>query len=216
VQGAPDPTSTAPQTGAQAQTQTPNTSATVGATTAEPSATAEAQTPSTSAGVTTTPSETTAQAQTTTPSTTAQATTAATTQASADTGSPQPQTAQAVCAPRNTSVHFGARGSALSRQNQNAIEYAADAASVCNLQTVVIADSGEGSVSARRTAAIRQTLVRQGVPEERISVEHATEGAATGQVDVRMTFAGTAQAGPQTAANETQAAPPETQTPGGS
>lgn len=184
----PDPSSTAPQVTA------PNASATAEA---EPTAPMPAD------------ATANAQADTTAPTPAIQAQTAA-----SDEATVTPATAQAVCAPRNTSVHFGARGSALSRQNQNAIEYATDAASVCNLQSVTISDSGEGRVSARRTAAVRRTLVRQGVPEDRIQVEHATEGAATGQLDVRMTFAGAARAGTQAASNEAATTPRAT--PGGS
>ncbi|HRP09606.1 MAG TPA: hypothetical protein PLK37_01080 [Terricaulis sp.] len=105
-------------------------------------------------------------------------------------------TAQAVCQPRVTSVHFGQNGSALTLQNRNAIEYAVDAASVCNLEQVTIAASAEGRAADRRAETVRATLVERGVPEERIVVaEEATgEGASTGQLDVRMTFAGVATA----------------------
>jgi hypothetical protein len=100
-------------------------------------------------------------------------------------------TASAVCQPRVTSVHFG-RSSALSQQNRHAIEHAVDAASVCSLQQVVIADTGQG---ARRAATVRAALVRQGVPNDLIRVDASAapaEGAATGQLDVRMEFAGVA------------------------
>ncbi|WP_395644633.1 hypothetical protein [Terricaulis sp.] len=183
----PDAASTAPDASAQAQVQAPAT----GADTPTPSATAES-----AAAV-------------------SPATAAAPMQDATGAGdTPTFTSAQSVCAPRSTSVHFG-RGSSLSRQNQNAIEYATDAASVCNLQTVTIADSGDGRVSTRRVAAVRSTLVRQGVPEDRIQVEHATEGASTGQLDVRMTFAGAAQAGAVTASNDAATTAP-TPTPGGS
>lgn len=114
--------------------------------------------------------------------------------------------ATSVCQPRVTSVHFGARGSSLSQQNRNAIENAVDAASVCALDSVVIADSGQGAVSSRRTGAVRQALIRQGVPESRISVESNAnvEGASTGALDVRMSFAGVARAGQPVASNEAE------------
>ena len=121
-----------------------------------------------------------------------------------------PATTASVCEPRVTSVHFGARGAALSQQNRNAIEYAVDAASVCTLQSVVIADSAEGRLSARRAGAVRAALVRQGVPRDRITVESAAngEGAGTGQLDVRMNFAGVASAEATPAAtNEAEPAP---------
>jgi outer membrane protein OmpA-like peptidoglycan-associated protein len=120
-----------------------------------------------------------------------------------------PATATAVCQPRVTSVHFGARGSALSQENRNAIEYAVDAASVCALQSVVIADSAEGRTSARRAETVRAALVRQGVSRELISVESAAnaEGASTGQLDVRMTFAGLATAGAPDPTNEAEPTP---------
>jgi hypothetical protein len=113
--------------------------------------------------------------------------------ATGETTTPTPTFASAnsVCQPRVTSVHFG-RSSALSQQNRHAIEHAVDAASVCSLQEVVIADTGQG---ARRAAAVQATLVRQGVPAELIRVDASAapaEGAATGQLDVRMNFAGVA------------------------
>lgn len=112
-----------------------------------------------------------------------------------------PASAAAVCQPRTTTVHFGARGATLSRENRNAIEYAVDAASVCDLQQVTIADSGEGGVSSRRAQAVRQTLIRQGVPSERIAVDENADvaGAETGQLEVRMSFAGVADSGTPTA-----------------
>ena len=121
-----------------------------------------------------------------------------------------PATASSVCEPRVTSVHFGARGAALSQQNRNAIEHAVDAASVCTLQSVVIADIAEGRLSTRRAEAVRATLVRQGVPRDRISVESAAnaEGAGAGQLDIRMNFAGVASAEATPAAtNEAEPAP---------
>lgn len=102
--------------------------------------------------------------------------------------------AQAICQPRVTSVHFGQRGSALTQENRNAIEYAVDAASVCNLEQVTITDSSDGRIADRRAETLRATLIDRGVPEDRIVVAEETtaEGAATGQVDLRMTFAGVA------------------------
>ncbi|MBN8606419.1 MAG: hypothetical protein J0L81_05825 [Caulobacterales bacterium] len=115
-----------------------------------------------------------------------------------------PASANAVCQPRVTSVHFGQRGSALSRENRNAIEYAVDAASVCDLQHVQIVDSAEGGVSNRRASAVRATLIAQGVPEDRISVseEANADASSTGRLDVRMSFAGVADAGAPLAAND--------------
>lgn len=103
--------------------------------------------------------------------------------------------AQGVCQPRVTSVHFG-RGAALSLENRNAIEYAVDAASVCNLEQVVITDSAQGPTSDRRTETVRAALIERGVPADDIIVAEqvSAEGAATGQLDVRMTFAGVATA----------------------
>jgi outer membrane protein OmpA-like peptidoglycan-associated protein len=117
-----------------------------------------------------------------------------------------PATAPAMCQPRVTSVRFGARGSALSQENHNAIEYAVDAASVCNLQSVVIADSAEGRISARRAEAVRTALIRQGVPRERITVESraTADAASAGQHDVRMDFAGVASAAAPSASNEAE------------
>ena len=106
-----------------------------------------------------------------------------------------PANAGQVCQARTTSVHFGG-GSALSRQNSNAIEQAADAASVCSLDNIVIASTGSTSTAARRADHIRALLVRQGVPEGKIRVEEAAADAnsGTGQADIRMNFAGAASA----------------------
>jgi type IV pilus biogenesis protein CpaD/CtpE len=95
-------------------------------------------------------------------------------------------------------VHFGARGSSLTQQNRNAIEQAADAASVCDLQQIQIVDSANGTTSTRRASAVRAALIAQGVPADRIAiVEEAdadAEAASTGRLDVRMSFAGVANA----------------------
>lgn len=119
-----------------------------------------------------------------------------------------PANAASVCQSRTTTVHFG-RGANLSQENRNAIEHAVDAASVCDLQQVVITDSAEGGVSARRTAAVQAALIRQGVPEDRITVSETAnadaEAARTGRLDVQMTFAGVADAGQPSAEN----APPQ-------
>lgn len=113
-----------------------------------------------------------------------------------------------VCQPRITTVHFGARASALSRDNSNTIERAVDAASVCRLHQVVVAPSGEGRLASRRAEAARATLVRQGVPAELITVSADAAGdAAAGQVDVRMSFAGVAGAGATAASAAAPSAP---------
>ncbi|MGE0740973.1 MAG: hypothetical protein AB7O98_06485 [Hyphomonadaceae bacterium] len=124
-----------------------------------------------------------------------------------------PASANAVCQPRTTSVHFG-RSSALSQQNRNAIEHAVDAASVCDLQQITIADSRSG---ASRAEAVRATLVRQGVPRDRITIAEASadaEAVSTGRLDVRMTFAGVADGGsPATAAAAPTTPPAATPAP---
>ncbi|UPT64165.1 MAG: hypothetical protein M0D54_06390 [Hyphomonadaceae bacterium JAD_PAG50586_4] len=113
-------------------------------------------------------------------------------------GAAIPATANAVCQARVTSVHFGARGSSLTQQNRNAIEQAVDAASVCDLQQIQIVDSANGNTSTRRASAVRATLIAQGVPADRISIaEQANvdaEAASTGRLEVRMSFAGVANA----------------------
>lgn len=121
---------------------------------------------------------------------------APTMQAGADSAVPVPASASDVCAQRTTSVHFGARGSALSSDNRHAIEHATDAASVCSLQSITIVDSAEGRVSSRRAQAVRAALISQGVPEDRITVSQEAnadpEAASTGRLDIRMAFAGVA------------------------
>ena len=129
-----------------------------------------------------------------------------------------PASANAVCQPRVTSVHFGARGSSLSQQNRNAIEQAVDAASVCDLQQIQIVDSANGNTSTRRAGAVRATLIRQGVPAERITIAEETnadaEASSTGRLDVRMNFAGVADAGtPVAAAAPATPTPPDSSLP---
>ena len=168
---------------------------------AEAAASAAAQAPQ-RAVAETPPPETQAEATPETPaaqaSTSTHTTTASRTRVHSETvaSAEAPQTASQVCAGRTTSVHFGAGSSGLSRQNTNAIEYAADAASVCQLQGVVIA-AGDGAVAQRRAANIRHVLERQGVPSGSISVDQTA--TAANQVDVRMNFAGVASASVQPA-----------------
>lgn len=114
-----------------------------------------------------------------------------------------PAAASQVCAPRTTEVNFG-RASSLSRDNSNTIERAVDAASVCSLEQVVIAQSGEANT--RRAGAVRALLVRQGVPAEKIQVQPAAD-AAPGEVEVRMTFAGVARGSGAAAQPAAQPAP---------
>lgn len=128
-----------------------------------------------------------------------------------------PATANAVCQARVTSVHFGARGSSLTQQNRNAIEQAVDAASVCDLQQIQIVDSANGNTSTRRASAVRATLIAQGVPADRITIAEETnveaEAASTGRLDVRMSFAGVANAEAPVAASAATPAQPSTETP---
>lgn len=172
-----EPPTVAAQASVAGEAQTPQAE-----TNAAPPVQSAQTTPATEAP--TTPAETQAA-----PPTQVAATEEAAETAAAGGATPAFASANAVCQPRTTSVHFG-RSNSLSRQNQNAIEYAVDAASVCDIQSITIADS---TSNQRRAEAVRATLVRQGVPEDRITIAQSgenTEGAATGQLDVRMQFAG--------------------------
>lgn len=88
-----------------------------------------------------------------------------------------PMTAAEVCAPRE--VDLGA-SSRLSRDNMNKLENAADRASVCATQRVLVRAPGG------RADAIRATLVEHGIDEARIDVEEGDAAA------VEMHFAGVA------------------------
>jgi hypothetical protein len=88
-----------------------------------------------------------------------------------------PMSAAEVCAPRD--VDLGA-SSRLNRDNMNKLKNAADRASVCQAQRVVIRAPGA------RADAIRETLVEHGFDEARIEVEEGTQTA------VEMQFAGVA------------------------
>lgn len=88
-----------------------------------------------------------------------------------------PMSAAEVCAPRE--VELGA-SSHLSHNNMNKLENAADRASACEIQSVVIrAPDGRGD-------AIRQTLVAHGFDGARIDVEQGDDTA------VQIQFAGVA------------------------
>lgn len=106
-----------------------------------------------------------------------------------------PASATSVCEQRTTSLLFRHARQRLSQQNRNAIQYAADAR-LCDLQTVTIVDSAQGRTSSRRAAAVRATLIAQGIPAERITVSEEinadADAASTGRLDVRMAFAGVA------------------------
>ncbi|MGD9981742.1 MAG: hypothetical protein AB7T58_14220, partial [Hyphomonadaceae bacterium] len=61
---------------------------------------------------------------------------------------------------------------------------------------------------SRRSSAVREALVRQGVPEDRITIAEANNaGAGTGQLDVQMSFTGVAGGAAQMASNEPMSAP---------
>ena len=223
VQPTPDPDVTTEENAPEAAPQAePSTTAEPPTVAAQPSVTGEAQTPQTEtapaqAAQAAPPAQpATTEAPTNAPEATqtaaAETPAAAAQEAAAGGETPAFASANAVCQPRTTSVHFG-RSNALSRQNQNAIEYALDSASVCDIQQITIADS---SANQRRANAVRATLVRQGVPEERITIAQQAsadlEAASTGRLDVQMQFAGvtnqaelepTATSGRNAAANST-------------
>lgn len=91
-----------------------------------------------------------------------------------------PMTAQAVCAPREISLT--ASGSRLNRDRQHQLINAADRASVCEIQRIVI-DSPNG-----RADQARQLLVANGVDASKIEVQETDSGG----LQVNMQFAGVA------------------------
>jgi hypothetical protein len=92
-----------------------------------------------------------------------------------------PMSAAAVCQPRAVDLSGGA-----SHDNRNALEFAVDRASVCDLQEIAL--------PARGAASFRQALIRQGVDASKI-----VEGES-GATEARMTFGGVATSGGQYAA----------------
>lgn len=96
-----------------------------------------------------------------------------------------PMTAQAVCAPREISLTTS--GSRLSRDKQHQLINAADRASVCDIQRVVI-NSPNG-----RADAARQLLIDHGVSGSMIEVQ---DGDAAG-LEVEMQFTGIATSSDQ-------------------
>ena len=96
-----------------------------------------------------------------------------------------PMTAQAVCSPREVSLT--ASGTRLSRDKQHQLINAADRASVCEFQRVVI-NSPNG-----RADQARQLLIDHGVDAGMIEVVDSD----TGGIDVQMNFAGIATSSEQ-------------------
>jgi hypothetical protein len=101
-------------------------------------------------------------------------------QVAMDAGMPGvPMTAAEVCAPRQVSL--GRNTSRLNRDARRRLIHAADHASVCEMQRLVI-KSPDG-----RGAALHQTLVEHGVDESMITVEDSA-----GELGVEMAFSGVA------------------------
>lgn len=97
-----------------------------------------------------------------------------------------PMSAAEVCAPRDVSLAQGT--SRLNHETRQQLRFAADRASACDLQQVVIqAPDGRG-------AAVRETLIAHGVDDSQIQVEQSSE------LGVEMTFAGVATSSEQYAA----------------
>lgn len=92
-----------------------------------------------------------------------------------------PMSAGAVCQPRELDLTGGA-----THDNRNALEFAVDRASVCELQEI--------QLPSRGASTFRQALIRQGVDESKIV------NGDSGSNEARMTFAGVATSGGQYAA----------------
>lgn len=97
-----------------------------------------------------------------------------------------PMSAAEVCAPRDVSLAQGT--SRLNSATRQQLRFAADRASACDLQRVVVT-----APDGRASAAV-QTLVEHGVDQSMIEVQQASE------LGVEMTFAGVATSNDQYAA----------------
>lgn len=99
-----------------------------------------------------------------------------------------------VCDARSHAAAF--EGASLGASARREIGYAIDAASVCQLESAVIATNATPA-SARRAQALRAALIARGVPAERIQIVRSTAQSANG-AEVRMSFSGVAHSAGET------------------
>jgi hypothetical protein len=82
---------------------------------------------------------------------------------------------------------------------------AVDAASVCQLQSAVIAVDGSNALATRRASALRAALVARGVPAQRVTIEYQDAANVQG-AEVRMNFSGVAMGATEEAPQPTPVA----------
>jgi hypothetical protein len=110
-----------------------------------------------------------------------------------------------VCDPRVHAASFARGASALSAQSRGDLAAAVDAASVCQLQSAVIAVDGSNALATRRASALRAALVARGVPAQRVTIEYQDAANVQG-AEVRMNFSGVAMGATEEAPQPTPVA----------
>jgi len=99
-----------------------------------------------------------------------------------------------VCNARVHTANFTRGSSALSSLTRGDLAAAVDAASVCQLESAVIAVDGANALAVRRASALRAALVARGVPAQRVTIEYQDAANVQG-AEVRMNFSGVALGG---------------------
>ena len=103
-----------------------------------------------------------------------------------------------VCNARVHATSFTHGSTTLSAQARGDLAAAIDAASVCQLESAVIAVDGSNALAVRRARALRAALVARGVPAQRVTIEYQ-EAANVQGAEVRMNFSGVAIGGAEEA-----------------
>jgi outer membrane protein OmpA-like peptidoglycan-associated protein len=115
---------------------------------------------------------------------------------------PQQQTAQA-CQARTATVFFDSNSVSLNAESREAVAQTASGVTPCRVQQVVVTGHADATgdaqynqaLSERRSAAVRDILVAEGVPADAIRIEAQGEAAASGdasrdrRVDVQIQLA---------------------------
>jgi len=103
-------------------------------------------------------------------------------------------TGYGVCDARVHAANFS-RGSSLpNAQVRGDLAAAVDAASVCQLESAVIAVDRSDPLAVRRANALRAALISRGVPAERVTISYQDAANLQG-AELRMTFNGIARGG---------------------
>jgi len=103
-------------------------------------------------------------------------------------------TGYGVCDARIHAANFSRGSNILSAQVRSNLAAAVDAASVCQLESAIVAVDSSDPLAVRRASALRAALISRGVPAERVTINYQDAANVQG-AEVRMTFNGVAHGG---------------------